>query len=211
MLRVSTVLSDNAVHCRCGQLKTDGRYFIYGYYSVPRYMVSWYWDWPTSITWRACMTGHDADFKYIIGHYSLKSLNDLLVSFEFRNLIGCERREERDSNENASSYAERHTLRILGDPGAVSRAGLKGTTKVFKHGLENFCRAFSPGPANRPWVSEDVRCVAVLFFSRVSVSFIFSALSRVPARSHFRHLNFCLAYASVNSTRAQPLPRHPPG
>ena len=60
---------------------------------------------------RACMTGHDLDFKYIIGHYSLKSLNDLLVSFEFRNLIGCERREEGDSNENASSYVERHWLR----------------------------------------------------------------------------------------------------
>ena len=51
------------------------------------------------------------DFKYIIGHYSLKPLNDLLVSFEFRNLIGCERREERDSNENPTSYAERHRLR----------------------------------------------------------------------------------------------------
>ena len=23
--------------------------------------------------------------------------------------------------------------------------------------LENFCRAFSPGPTDRPWVSEDVR------------------------------------------------------
>ena len=38
---VSTVLRDNAVHWRRGQLKTEGRYFIYGYYSVPRYMVCW--------------------------------------------------------------------------------------------------------------------------------------------------------------------------
>ena len=64
-----------------------------------------------SCVWRACMTGHDPDFKYIIGHYSLKSLYDLLVSVEFRNLIGCGRREERDSNKNASSYAEHHRLR----------------------------------------------------------------------------------------------------
>ena len=49
-----------------------------------------------------------------------------------------------------------------------------------------------------------IGCVAVLFRSRVSVSFIFSALSRVPARSHFSHLNFSL------STRAQP-PPNPPG
>ena len=45
-----------------------------------------------------------------IGHYSLKSLNDLLVSFEFRNIIGCERREERDLSENARSFAERRRL-----------------------------------------------------------------------------------------------------
>ena len=44
---------------------------------------------------------------------------------------------------------------ILGDPGAVSRAGRKGATKVFKH----FCRAFSPGPTDRPWVSEDEKWV----------------------------------------------------
>ena len=43
---------------------------------------------------------------------SLQSLNDLLVSFEFRNLIGCERREERDLSENASSYAERLRVNI---------------------------------------------------------------------------------------------------
>ena len=43
---------------------------------------------------------------------SLSSLNDLLVSFEFRNLIGCERREERDLSENASSYAERLRVNI---------------------------------------------------------------------------------------------------
>ena len=49
-----------------------------------------------------------------------------------------------------------------------------------------------------------IGCVAVLFRSRVSVSFIFSALSRVPARSHFSHLNFSL------STCAQP-PPNPPG
>ena len=44
---------------------------------------------------------------------------------------------------------------ILGDPGAVSRAWLKGATKVFKHVLENFRRAFSPGPTDCPWASED--------------------------------------------------------
>ena len=31
---------------------------------------------------------------------------------------------------------------ILGDPGAVSRAGRKGATKGLKHRLENFRRAF---------------------------------------------------------------------
>ena len=44
---------------------------------------------------------------------------------------------------------------ILGDPGGVSRAGLKGATKSFQPVPENFCRAFSPGPTDRPWVSED--------------------------------------------------------
>ena len=34
---------------------------------------------------------------------------------------------------------------IVGDPRAISRAGLK----------ENVRRAFSPGPTDRPWVSED--------------------------------------------------------
>ena len=46
------------------------------------------------------------------------------------------------------------------DPGAVSRAGRKDTTKGSKHGhsslvFENFRHAFSPGPTNCPWVSED--------------------------------------------------------
>ena len=56
---------------------------------------------------------------------------------------------------------------ILGDPGVVIRAGRKGATKVFKLGresrypgalppvLENFRRAFSPGPTDCSWVSED--------------------------------------------------------
>ena len=47
---------------------------------------------------------------------------------------------------------------ILGAPGAVSRAGRKGATKVFKHGwpeLENFRRAFSPRPNDCLRVSED--------------------------------------------------------
>ena len=60
---------------------------------------------------------------------------------------------------------------ILGDPGAVSRAGRKDATKVFKHGwkspwvptltpeLENFRRAFSPGPNDCPRVSEDEEVV----------------------------------------------------
>ena len=39
------------------------------------------------------IAGHDRDFKYVIGHYSLKSLNDLLVSFEFRNLFRGTQRE----------------------------------------------------------------------------------------------------------------------
>ena len=46
---------------------------------------------------------------------------------------------------------------ILGDPGAVSRAGRKGATKVFKHErtvpvLGNFRRVFSSGPTDCPWV-----------------------------------------------------------
>ena len=41
------------------------------------------------------ISGHDPDFKYIIGHYSLKSLNDLLVSFEFRNLMAREKEQMR--------------------------------------------------------------------------------------------------------------------
>ena len=53
-----------------------------------------------------------------------------------------------------------------------------------------------------------IGCGAVLFFSRVPVSFILCALSRVPARSHFRHLNFSFMHihASVNSTRTQSPP-----
>ena len=39
------------------------------------------------------ISGYDPDFKYIIGHYILKSLNDLLVSFEFRNLFRGTQRE----------------------------------------------------------------------------------------------------------------------
>ena len=82
---------------------------------------------------------------------SLKSLNELLrfpLMIQKRNgvRVGAnERREEREPDENASLYAERHRL----------RSG-----------------------------------VAVLFFSRVPV--VLSALSRAPARSHFRHLNFSL-------------------
>ena len=50
---------------------------------------------------------------------------------------------------------------ILRDPGAVSLTGRKGTENVFKHFrrawklTENFRRAFSPGPTDCPWVSED--------------------------------------------------------
>ena len=51
-----------------------------------------------------------------------------------------------------------------------------------------------------------IGCVAVLFFSRVPVSFIFSALSRVPARSHFRNFNFSLMHQSIPPT---PSPHHP--
>ena len=51
-----------------------------------------------------------------------------------------------------------------------------------------------------------IGCVAVLFFSRVPVSFIFSALSRVPARSHFRHFNFSLMHQLIPPT---PSPHHP--
>ena len=51
-----------------------------------------------------------------------------------------------------------------------------------------------------------IGCVAVLFFSRVPASFIFSALSRVPARSHFRHFNFSLMHHSIPPT---PSPHHP--
>ena len=34
---------------------------------------------------------------------------------------------------NTMPKSHNHTLSILGDPGAVSRAGRKGATKVFKH------------------------------------------------------------------------------
>ena len=46
---------------------------------------------------------------------------------------------------------------ILGDPGAVSRVGRKGATKVrtLSLVLENFRLAFSPDPTDCPWVSED--------------------------------------------------------
>ena len=53
---------------------------------------------------------------------------------------------------------------ILGDPGAVSRAGLKGATKVW-----NFFRAFSPGPTDRPWVSEDDENSAVIKLGAIQV------------------------------------------
>ena len=100
--------------------------------------------------------------QYIIGHINLKSLNDLLVSFEFRNLIGCERREERDLNENASSSVE--------------------TTQVAQRSFS--CRGSQ-------------------------VSFIFSALSRVPARSHFRHLNFSLMHQLIPPAPSPPPPAPP--
>ena len=35
---------------------------------------------------------------------------------------------------------------ILGDPGAVSQAGLKGSTKVFKHGRKSPCVPTLTGP-----------------------------------------------------------------
>ena len=44
-------------------------------------------------------------------------------------------------------------LHILGDPGAVSRAGLKGATKVFKHGrmcLKTFVAPFLPARLTAP-------------------------------------------------------------
>ena len=46
---------------------------------------------------------------------------------------------------------------ILGDPGAVSRVGRKGETKVFKYRRKstNFCRTLSPYTTDCPWVSED--------------------------------------------------------
>ena len=83
-----------------------------------------------------------------------------LFPLTVRNVIGCERGEERDSNET---------------PPAMQNA---------------------------------LGCVAVLFFSRVPVSFIFSALSRVWARSHFRHLNFSLKHQSIPPTPG-PLPPPP--
>lgn len=61
-----------------------------------------------------------------------------------------------------------------------------------------------------PAMQNALGCVAVLFFSRVPVSFIFSALSRVWARSHFRHLNFSLKHQSIPPTPGPLTPPPPP-
>ena len=61
-----------------------------------------------------------------------------------------------------------------------------------------------------PAMQNAIGCVAVLFFSRVPVSFIFSALSRVWARSHFRHLNFSLKHQSIPPTPSPLTPPPPP-
>ena len=44
--------------------------------------------------------------------------------------------------------------------------------------LENFCRAFSPGPTDRPWVSEDVLSVV----TKVGLALVASVSNRVIAR-----------------------------
>ena len=59
-------------------------------------------------------------------------------------------------------------------PGAVSLTGRKGTENVFKHFrrawklTENFCRAFSPGPTDCPWVSEDASRMTICASSACS-------------------------------------------
>ena len=63
---------------------------------------------------------------------------------------------------------------ILRDPGAVSLTGRKGTENVFKHFrrawklTENFRRAFSPGPTDCPWVSEDASRMTICASSACS-------------------------------------------
>ena len=47
-------------------------------------------------------------------------------------------------------FCDRLGYAILGDPGAVSRVGRKGETKVFKYVLENFRVAFSPTRLTAP-------------------------------------------------------------
>ena len=44
--------------------------------------------------------------------------------------------------------------------------------------LENFCRAFSPGPTDRPWISEDVLSVV----TKVGLALVASVSNRVIAR-----------------------------
>ena len=43
-----------------------------------------------------------------------------------------------------------HVVSILGDPGAVSRAGRKGATKVFKHRWKNPWVPTLTGPKSSP-------------------------------------------------------------
>ena len=61
----------------------------------------------------------------------------------------------------------RSLISILGDPGAVSRAGLKGATKVFKHGRKSpwvptLTGPFPNGQANAgSWLGTKMLCIIV--------------------------------------------------
>ena len=71
---------------------------------------------------------------------------------------------------------------ILGDPGAVSEVGRKGATNVF---YENFRRAFSPGPTDRPWVSEDDLDTTEEKFEKWSS--LFQEIKKMITKKRMRH------------------------
>ena len=81
---------------------------------------------------------------YIIGHLltmaSFSSSNKLLFVFRFINNFGNPSSESQRGLNNKIPNLHKKTWRvvvILGDPGAVSRVGKKGGTKVFKQGRKS--------------------------------------------------------------------------
>ena len=81
---------------------------------------------------------------YIIGHLltmaSFSSSNKLLFVFPFINNFGNPSSESQRGLNNKIPNLHKKTWRvvvILGDPGAVSRVGKKGGTKVFKQGRKS--------------------------------------------------------------------------